>query len=44
MGGFINSVSQELLTKRGGSAITAWMQVISGMFEPIALFDLDVDD
>jgi hypothetical protein len=43
MGGFINSVSQELLTRRGGSAITAWMQVIAGMFEPIALFDLDVD-
>jgi hypothetical protein len=43
MGGFINSVSQELLTKRGGSAVTAWMQVIAGMFEPIALFDLDVD-
>jgi hypothetical protein len=43
MGGFINSVSQELLTRRGGSAITAWMQMISGMVEPIALFDLDVD-
>jgi hypothetical protein len=44
MGGFINSVSQELLTKRGGSAITAWMQMIAGMVEPIALVDLDVDD
>ena len=43
MGGFINSVSQELLTKRGGSAVVAWMHVIGGMFEPIALFDLDVD-
>lgn len=43
MGGFINSVSQELLTRRGGSAVTAWMQVIAGMFEPIALIDLDVD-
>jgi hypothetical protein len=43
MGGFINSVSQELLTKRGGSAITAWMQMIAGMVEPIALVDLDVD-
>ncbi len=43
MGGFINSVSQELLTKRGGSAVTAWMQVIAGMMEPIALVDLDVD-
>jgi hypothetical protein len=44
MGGFINSVSQELLTKRGGSAITAWMQMVAGMVEPIALVDLDVDD
>jgi hypothetical protein len=44
MGGFIVSVSQELVTKRGGSAVAAWMQVIAGMFEPIALFDLDVDD
>jgi hypothetical protein len=44
MGGFINSVSQELVTKKGGSAVGAWMQVIAGMFEPIALFDLDVDD
>ena len=43
MGGFINSVSQELLTRRGGSAITAWMQMISGMVEPIVLIDLDVD-
>ena len=44
MGGFINSVSQELLTKRGGSAISAWMQMIAGMVEPIALVDLDVDE
>jgi hypothetical protein len=44
MGGFIVGVSQELVTKRGGSAVAAWMQVIAGMFEPIALFDLDVDD
>ena len=44
MGGFVISVSQELVTKRGGSAVAAWMQVIAGMFEPIALFDLDVDD
>ena len=43
MSGFINSVSQELLTKRGGSAITAWMQMIAGMVEPIALVDLDVE-
>ena len=44
MGGFINSVSQELLTRRGGSTITAWMKMISGMVEPIVLIDLDVDD
>jgi hypothetical protein len=44
MAGFINSVAQELQTKRGGAALEAWMQVVAGMFEPIALFDLDVDD
>lgn len=43
MGGFINSVAQELRTKDGGSALVASMQVLGGMFEPIALFDLDVD-
>jgi hypothetical protein len=43
MGGFINGVSQELLTRRGGSALEATMQIVAGMFEPIALFDLDVD-
>lgn len=43
MGGFINSVSQELRTSRGGSALVATTQVVAGMFEPIALFDLDVD-
>lgn len=43
MGGFINSVSQELRTKDGGSAIVATMPVLGGMFEPIAMFDLDVD-
>ena len=43
MGGFINSVSQELLNNRGGSSITVWMQMIAGMVEPIALVDLDVD-
>ena len=44
MAGFTNSVSQELLTRRGGSAVVGWMQVIAGMFEPIALIDLDVAD
>jgi hypothetical protein len=43
MGGFVNGVSQELRTRRGGSALTASMQIVAGMFEPIALFDLDVD-
>lgn len=43
MGGFVNGVSPELLTRRGGSALVASMQVVAGMFEPIALFDLDVD-
>jgi hypothetical protein len=45
MGGFINSVSQELVARRhrAGSALNAWIHVAAGMFEPIALFDLDVD-
>jgi hypothetical protein len=46
MGGFINSVSQELVARRhrAGSALNAWIHMAAGMFEPIALFDLDVDD
>ena len=43
MGGFINGVSQELSTRRGGSALVASTQIVAGMFEPIAQFDLDVD-
>jgi hypothetical protein len=45
MAAFINSVSQELVARRhrDGSALGAWMQIVAGMFEPIALFDLDVD-
>jgi hypothetical protein len=43
MAGFFNSVAQELLTRRGGPALTAYMHVQGGMFEPIAVFDLDVD-
>ncbi len=43
MGGFLNGVSAELLTRRGGSALVASMQIVAGMFEPIAQFDLDVD-
>jgi hypothetical protein len=42
MAGFFNSVAQELRTKRGGPALTAYMHVQGGMFEPIAVFDLDV--
>jgi hypothetical protein len=43
MGGFVNGVSAELRTRRGGSALIASMQIVAGMFEPIAQFDLDVD-
>lgn len=43
MGGFLNGVSSELRTRRGGSALEATMQIVAGMFEPIAQFDLDVD-
>jgi hypothetical protein len=43
MAGFVNSVSQELRTRRGGPALTAYMHVQGGMFEPIGIFDLDVD-
>lgn len=42
LAGFLNSVAQELSTKRGGSALTAWMHVPAGLFEPVALFDLDI--
>ncbi|MFZ2508293.1 MAG: hypothetical protein WAW79_07475 [Steroidobacteraceae bacterium] len=43
MAGFVNGVSQELRTRDGGSALVATLQIAAGMFEPIALFDLDVD-
>ncbi|MGE0583126.1 MAG: hypothetical protein AB7P31_13465 [Steroidobacteraceae bacterium] len=43
MAGFITTVSQELRARRGGPALLAAMHVVGGMFEPIALFDLDVD-
>jgi hypothetical protein len=43
MAGFFNSVAQELRSRRGGPALTAYMHVQGGMFEPIAIFDLDVD-
>lgn len=43
MGGFVNGVAPELRTRRGGSALEVSMQVVAGMFEPIAQFDLDVD-
>ncbi|HEU5468178.1 MAG TPA: hypothetical protein VFU77_02660, partial [Steroidobacteraceae bacterium] len=43
MAGFVNTVAQELRTKRGGPALTAYMHVQGGMFEPLAVFDLDVE-
>lgn len=43
MAGFMNGVAAQLRTRRGGSALVATMQVVAGMFEPIAQFDLDVD-
>jgi hypothetical protein len=43
MAGFANGVSQELRARKGGPALVVSMQVVAGMFEPIALFDLDVD-
>ena len=43
LAGFVTSVAQELLTRRDGSALTVSMHVPAGVFEPIALFDLDVD-
>ncbi|MDX1389231.1 MAG: hypothetical protein R3344_08575, partial [Acidobacteriota bacterium] len=42
--GFLNTVSVELLDKKGRTAIHASMHVLAGVFEPIALFDLDVDN
>jgi hypothetical protein len=42
MAGFVTTVSQELRSRRGGPALLASMHVVGGMFEPIALFDLDV--
>ena len=43
MAGFVNGVSQELKTHRGGPALVATMQIAAGMFEPVTLLDLDVD-
>lgn len=43
LAGFVTSVAQELLTRRDGSALTISMHVPAGVFEPIAMFDLDVD-
>ena len=43
MAGFFNSVAQELRTRHGGPALTNYMHVQGGMFEPIAVFDLDTD-
>jgi hypothetical protein len=43
LAGFSTSVAQELLTRRNGSALTISMHVPAGVFEPIAMFDLDVE-
>jgi len=43
LAGFVNTVSVELRTRAGGPAVTATMHVLAGLFEPLALFDLDVD-
>jgi hypothetical protein len=42
LAGFVNNVSVELATLRGGPAVTASMHALAGVFEPVALFDLDV--
>jgi hypothetical protein len=43
LAGFATSVAQELLTRRDGSALTISMHVPAGVFEPLAMFDLDVE-
>lgn len=42
--GFLNTVSVELLTGRNATVVTGSMHVLAGLFEQIALFDLDVAD
>ncbi len=42
--GFFNTVSVQLLDKRDKTALYASMHALAGLFEPIALFDLSVDD
>ncbi|HXV76673.1 MAG TPA: hypothetical protein VD788_10170, partial [Candidatus Polarisedimenticolaceae bacterium] len=44
LSGFLNSVSVQLLDKSGKTALYASMEALAGVFEPIALFDLDVAD
>jgi hypothetical protein len=44
MSGFLNTISVELLDRRGKTSLVASMHALAGMFEPIALFDLSVDD
>jgi len=42
LGGFINTVSSEVRTRRGATALTASMHVLAGLLEPVVLVDLDV--
>jgi hypothetical protein len=42
--GFFNTTSVQLLDKHDRTALYASMHALAGLFEPIALIDLDVDD
>jgi len=42
--GFFNTTSVQLLDKHNKTALYASMHALAGLFEPVALFDLDVDD
>ena len=42
--GFFSTTSVQLLDKHGKTALYASMHALAGLFEPIALIDLDVDD
>jgi hypothetical protein len=44
MAGFINTVSAVDLNGRGQTTITAYMHILAGLFEPIALIDTAVSD
>jgi len=44
MAGFVNTVSAVDLNGRGQTTITAYMHILAGVFEPIALIDTAVSD